>query len=95
MDLQQLVLREQLLFSLHIELLTAADAIGSGGFGQNPGTLSARLRRKTAFQNGAEGFCLQRVARERGGALAIDHMVRGLTAAQLVVVHTGQIVVNE
>ena len=53
------------------------------------------LRRKRRGEHRFKGESLQRVARQHGGGLAEHLVVRRLAAAQIVVVHARQIVVNE
>ena len=78
-----------------VELLAAADASVTRGVRQDLPAAQRALRRKRRGEHRFKGESLQRVARQHGGGLAEHLVVRRLAAAQIVVVHARQIVVNE
>ena len=94
-DRIQLVLGQALPFPEHVQILTAAHAVKPHGVGQILRAGGAALRRQLGAQNRAEGLGLQGIARQHGGTLPVDHMVGGHSASQIVVVHAGQIVVDQ
>ena len=95
MDRHQLVAVEGAALPFEVELLAAADAGVTRGVRQNLSAAQRALRRKRRGEHRFKGESLQRVARQHGGGLAEHLVVRRLAAAQIVVVHARQIVVDE
>ena len=79
----------------HIEHLTADHAVHAGVLAQNPDAAQRGLRRNVCLRSGLERRGQQTVAGELCRRL-VERLVAGRTAAaQIVVVHARQIVVNE
>ena len=68
----------------------------AGGLGQGADQRGDQVRRRHALtRNGLEGGDDQRVAGEKGQRLAIGDVNRGLAAAGIGIVETGQVVMDE
>ena len=80
----------------HVQGLAAAHAGGAGGVRQRrqPGH-AQRMRRAGLFGEQAEGLGLQRIAGEDGGGFVVGHVHGRAAAAQVVVVHGRQVVMNQ
>ena len=79
----------------HVQSLTAHHSRGTGGSGQGGYGGDDALRGQLCLGQLAKGRREQAVTRQNGRGLAVYHMVGGAAPAELVVVHGGQIVVNE
>ena len=75
--------------------LPAADAVDPRGPGEDFGAFGPRLDGQRRAQYGPKCLGLEGVAGQHGRALAEDLVVRRLAAAEIVVVHAGQVVVDE
>lgn len=83
--------------ALQIHHLPARQPIGAHRGTQAAHDLHHALGRHAFGVRGhvLEGGGQQRVARQDGHVLAVEHVVSGLAAAQLVVVHGGQVVMDQ
>ena len=79
-----------------IDHLTGHHTVGAGGVGQHPDGLHPALRRHTGgLGNEPEGLRLEGIPRQHRQRLAVGLMAGRLSPPQIVVIHTGQVVVNE
>ena len=83
------------LLRLHIEDLTARHAPGTGVCREDADAGQSPVCGQGAFGENAEGVGQQAVAREDRKGFAVDPVVGRLAPAVVVVVHRGQIVVDE
>ena len=79
----------------HIEELAPAHAVEPDSTGKYLCAAGLYGRRQIAAQYRAEGFGLERIACKCRCAFAVNHVVRRLAAAQLVVIHARQIVMDK
>ena len=80
---------------VEVDLLAAAHSVRAGVEGQPRGGAGPLFGVGVRFGQQAEGLDEQRVAGEDGGRLAEFLMVGRFAAAEIVVVHRGQVVVDE
>ena len=79
----------------HVQGLSPHHALGSRLLGQAGDRLHHPLRRELGPGQGLEGGGEQSIPRQDGGGLSVNFMVGGPPPAQVVVVHAGQIVVDQ
>jgi hypothetical protein len=81
----------------HVDHLTAAHALGAGGERKTQDHVGAHRAILVGVGMGEnlEGYRLQGVAGEHGGSFVIGLVNRRTTPAHVVVVHTGQVVVDQ
>src|SRR4051794_24762121 len=94
MNVLQLVERERLVLRRHVEDLPTDHSRGAGGAGEFENQLRRDARVGVARQK-LERHRDHRVAGEDGDRFAEDFVVGGTAAAKVVVVHGGQVVVDE
>ena len=79
-----------------IDHLTGHHTVGAGGVGQHPDGLHPALRRHTGgLGNEPKCLRLEGIPRQHRQRLAVGLMAGRLSPPQVVVIHTGQVVVNE
>ena len=90
-------MRQRLAFRRHVDHLAAGHAARAGGVRQRQHQLAAGLRVGMGVGLGQdlEGAGLQGVAGQDGGGFVEGAVGAGLAAAQIVVVHGGQVVVHQ
>ena len=95
MDQFQLIQRQRALFAFDIQHLSGTHTIFSRAPAELQRSGSAHFSGIVGGQNGLKGGSLEGVARQHRIRLTEHHMIGGLAPAQVVIVHTGQIVVNQ
>ena len=90
----KLVEREGLVFAFDVERLAADHSCGAGGGGEFFDERGNRIGRRVGGE-GFEGEGGHGVAGENGERFAEDFVIGGLAAAEVIIVHGGEIVVDE
>ena len=79
-----------------VQHLTGHHAVSAAGLGEKQGRLNAVVGRKTTgLENETESLRLHGIPGQDSQGFAVDLMVGGLSAAQIVVVHAGQVFVDQ